>query len=73
EVLFEINFAHKDDFNNDILTLANKYWLVRKERKYQIFNMKDNKPVSNLSFDNIKGYDNFISVIIADRIGIMDE
>ncbi|MCW1360930.1 WG repeat-containing protein [Campylobacter sp. CCS1377] len=32
-ILFEINFAYEDDFNNDILTLANKYWLVQKKAK----------------------------------------
>ncbi|HHP0355761.1 MULTISPECIES: hypothetical protein [Campylobacter] len=34
-VLFEINFAYENYFNN-ILTLADKYWLVEKEGKYQI-------------------------------------
>lgn len=71
-VLFEINFAYENYFNN-ISTLADKYWLVEKEGKYQIFNMKDNKVTSNLSFDFIQEYKNFIIASINNKIGIMDK
>ncbi|MCW1360929.1 WG repeat-containing protein [Campylobacter sp. CCS1377] len=35
--------------------------------------MKNNQAVFDIFFDNIARYDNFISVTIANKIGVMDE
>lgn len=77
KILFDIQLKAKEwgiDFSyNDVRVLMDKYYLVIERDRYRIFNMKDNKLASGLSFDSVREYKNFIVASINDKTGIMDK
>ncbi|WP_072227029.1 WG repeat-containing protein [Campylobacter coli] len=77
KILFDIKLKAKEwdiYFSyNDVKVFMDKYYLVIEHGRYRIFNMKDNRLASSLSFDFVQEYKKFIIASINDKIGIIDK